>query len=876
MEPVVARTGEARVNLGRPNPRRVRIRMERNPVRFVWKSAPALHAATLALAFLALPFMWLAIDLVRVAIDDAILGRAFGPQPVAPFLRVALTLPERMSEEPLVLFGGVPLERQAFVIATIAGLVAVALLLSIGALLFGTLRSAAGARAMASLRGMILEGIVGARPSARDDVREAATLAGEELARKGGFLGDAVLTPAVGGLTIAVSLVYAITVDWRLALALAVALVAMALVWPRRLETLDRLADGRLAEGAALRRLLTDLGRRLPAVRAHGTAEFERARLTQDFAQRRDPVRALERDLGGAAALTSLAGALAPVLILTMGAWFGLDGQITPGEVVAATIAALASMLALDRLVHWRRAFEAAHRGFEEIARTLGSLQSRARPAHASPLPGSGVLSAESLSAYDPMSGARIAGVDLSIVMPAHVALLGPSGAGGHVLASLIGGQLDPSVGRLTFGGADLPSAESAERARRIGYEGGDTILMAGSLRENLLYGCQDSGAPDIDQRLAEAVRVAGIDRFVHARGLAGTIDPKREARLAAAIVDARRAVKAAISAEGLVPFVDPFDPARYNHHATVGENILFGIPLGDTFREHNLPSHPFVRAILESEDLTKTLSAMGVAVATNMIEIFADIPDGHALFDRFSFFTAPERSYFQDLLARRNERRRDAESTRDRERLIGLALRYSESRHRLGLLDAEIEARLVKARESFSKLLPVSLKPAIEFYDPDRLCAAASLQDNLLFGRVAHDRAGAEGRVRALIRRVLTDRGLDQDVFRVGLDMRVDMRGTDLAASEIAAIDLARCLVRRPDIVVVERALDALPDGSGRELIRRLRSMLIGRGLVIVTSSLAPETDEPPFDMVVRFEDGAVAHVEDRRSRQQAQLERA
>ena len=226
--------------------------------------------------------------------------------------------------------------------------------------------------------------------------------------------------------------------------------------------------------------------------------------------------------------------------------------------------------------------------------------------------------------------------------------------------------------------------------------------------------------------------------------------------------------------------------------------------------------------------------------------------------------------------MERQGERRRDAESARDRERLIGLALRYSESRHRLGLLDPETEARLVTARAAFSKLLPVSLQPAIEFYHPDRLCAAASLQDNLLFGRVAHDRAGAESQVRALIRRILTDRGLDHDVFRVGLETRVDTRGDGLAASEIAAIDLARCLVRRPDIVVVERALEALPASLAHDLVRRLRRALIGRGLVVVMPDLPPEVDEPPFDMVVRFDQGMVADRQDRRARRPAELETA
>jgi ABC-type multidrug transport system fused ATPase/permease subunit len=850
--------------------------MERNPVRFVWRTTLALHVVAIVLLLLAIPLMWLGIDLVRIAIDDAAGGRAFERLADAPFLRLALDLPERIAEEPVVFFEGIPLDRESYVAATVAALVVVGLILSVGALLVGTLRSLAGARAAERLRRTILEGMVGARPSARDDLREAASLASVRVAQESGFLGGAVLTPMVAGIAIAVALFYAAAVDWRLAIALGIALAMMAVVWPRRLGALHRLDESRRLEGVALGRLLIDLARRLPAIRAHGTAAYERTRLAEELRHRRRQMRSLEGEVSGAGALTALAAVLAPVALLATGAWFAVRSGVSAGEIAAVLTAATVAMLALDRLMHWRRGYEAARQSFEEIARTLGSLQSRGRPGQGGALPGSGLLAAENLSAYDPLTGARIAGVDLSIIMPAHVALAGGLGAGGHVFAALIGGQLDPSAGRLAFGGVDLPLVSASERARRIGYEGGDTILLSGSLRQNLLYGCVDADANDVDQRLSEAVTATGLDRFVHARGLAGTIDPKREPKLAAAIVDARRAVRSAIAAEGLDPFVDPFDPARYNRHATIAENILFGVPLGDTFREHNLPAHPFVRAILESEALTKPLSAMGVAIATNMIEIFADIPDGHPLFDRFSFFTAPERVYFQDLLERQSERRRDAESTRDRERLIGLALRYSESRHRLGLLEEDMEGRLVRARSSFAKLLPVSLQPAIEFYHPDRLCAAASLQDNLLFGRVAHDRAGAESQVRTLIRRVLTERGLDQDVFRVGLETRVDARGEGLSTAEIAAIDLARCLVRRPDVVVVERALDALPPALGADLVRRLRRTLIGRGLVIVMSDLRPEMDEPPFDLVVRFEGGRVAEMQDRRGRPPAAVETA
>jgi hypothetical protein len=254
------------------------------------------------------------------------------------------------------------------------------------------------------------------------------------------------------------------------------------------------------------------------------------------------------------------------------------------------------------------------------------------------------------------------------------------------------------------------------------------------------------------------------------------------------------------------------------------------------------------------------------------MVEIFADVPDGHPLFDRFSFFSAADRPYFQELVEGRGEARRGADSARDRERLIGLAMRYSESRHRLGLIDDDLRARLLAARASFAKMLPLSLQPSIEFYDERRLCSAASVQDNLLFGRVAFDRAGAEASVQAVIRRVLTERGLDADIVRIGLLAPIDIHGSDLTLHEIAAIDVVRCLVRHPDVLVVERALDGLTDEAADALVARLRRAMVGRSLVIVTSAVSPAMDEPPLDAVIHVERG-VPQVEDRRLKRQEPL---
>ena len=70
-----------------------------------------------------------------------------------------------------------------------------------------------------------------------------------------------------------------------------------------------------------------------------------------------------------------------------------------------------------------------------------------------------------------------------------------------------------------------------------------------------------------------------------------------------------------------------------------------------------------------------------------------------------------------------------------------------------------------------------------------------------------------------------MAERNLDREVFRVGLDSGLDPKGTGLVPGELAAVDLGRCLVRNPDILVVEQAADTLPVAQ----VARLRARMAG-----------------------------------------------
>ncbi|MFC4175183.1 ABC transporter ATP-binding protein [Microvirga sp. GCM10011540] len=827
--------------------------MERDPLRLAWKTKPARHLLGFLLLTLAGFLLLVGLDLVRIVVDRAVGGGL--PDGPGTFLRIVITPPDALRADPLVLFPGFGLGPEAFALAAVGGLILVPVLIALLLTLLDWLAVGIGAGVLARVRAKVLDAVLDAPASSQDEIATVTSLAGRALARESGVLGAALLAPMQLGGMIGLAFAYVLVTDWQLGATLALALAVGGVLNARRLVLRLDAVRARHREGEAIDSAFADLGHRIPALRAHGTAPFERDRVGRALTHGHHPVETREFRMAPADSLAAATLMIAPLAVLAVGVWFAPGRPVTAGAVAACILAASLAAFGVRELVQWQHIVNRAQELLADIAESLIGLQPRETHRQGVALPESGALVAQGVSAYDHASGARISGVNLTLAFPSHVALVGDGDAGPRVFAALVGGLLEPSTGRLTYGGTDLAAASPVERARRIALAG-ETVLIPGTLRDNLLYGC--AAAPDeTDGRLWDAIAVAGLDRLIHARGLSGTLNPRREPKVAAAIVDSRRAVQAALVEENLDRFVDPFNAERYNRYATIGENLLFGKAIGDTFREDRLGSHPFVRAVLEAGDLTKPLARMGLSIATSMIEIFAEIPDGHPLFERFGFFSAADRAYFEDLVERRNEKRRGAQTARDQERLIGLALRYNESRHRLGLLDEAMEARILAARADFTRMLPLSLKPSIEFYDENLFCAAASVQDNVLFGRIASDQAGAAEAVQKAIRRVLTERGLDAEVSRIGLGTPVDIQGSDLTLSEIAAIDVVRCLVRRPNILIVQRALEGLPGPAADRLVANLRRAMIGRGLVLITPEITAAMDQPPFDAVIRFERG-------------------
>ena len=151
------------------------------------------------------------------------------------------------------------------------------------------------------------------------------------------------------------------------------------------------------------------------------------------------------------------------------------------------------------------------------------------------------------------------------------------------------------------------------------------------------------------------------------------------------------------------------------------------------------------MQSVLRATGIDLDLQRMGLTIAETMVELFSGLSRANPLFEQYSFISADELPNVRLLLQRLGGKGIDAVPAADRPRLMTLPFRYTEERHRLGLIDAALEERLLAARHAFAAGLPAPLRGAVEFYDFERYNSAATLQDNILFGRLIYGQAQAE-----------------------------------------------------------------------------------------------------------------------------------
>jgi subfamily B ATP-binding cassette protein MsbA len=165
--------------------------------------------------------------------------------------------------------------------------------------------------------------------------------------------------------------------------------------------------------------------------------------------------------------------------------------------------------------------------GINELKAWLDTPQFPERPFGTAPFPGlRHELRFERVAYTYPNGRVALAHIDFTVPVGSTVAIVGSSGAGKSTLASILLRFRAPSSGRVLVDGRDYWdfTPESWHRAAALVEQ--DAFLFHGTLRENILYGCDSAG----EEALRTAVTAAhlddviaampdGLDAFVGERG---------------------------------------------------------------------------------------------------------------------------------------------------------------------------------------------------------------------------------------------------------------------------------------------------------------------------------------------------------------------
>ena len=282
--------------------------------------------------------------------------------------------------------------------------------------------------------------------------------------------------------------------------------VSVALVLPRILKATERQQEAVGALGAALERALGGLR----TVKASGAEERETRAVTDaaEAAYRRGMESAGYQAIVGTSTGLTVQGAF--LAVLGVGGARVASGDLAVGDLIAFL---LYLFYLTEPIASVAMGVTQLQQGLAAVRRIdeLAELEVEDEPAGAA-APWAAGAGGEALIRFERVSFRYrddrpqvLHEVSFEVPPRGLTAIVGPSGAGKTTLFALLERFYDPDGGTIRFDGRDLAEWPRAALRAQIGYVEQEAPVLAGTLRENLVYAAPEAGSEALERILDEA-----------------------------------------------------------------------------------------------------------------------------------------------------------------------------------------------------------------------------------------------------------------------------------------------------------------------------------------------------------------------------------
>jgi putative ABC transport system ATP-binding protein len=717
----------------------------------------------------------------------------------------------------------------------------------------------------------------------------------------GGIMGDLIAQPVFqGGMMLTILGFLFIQNPW-LGLAAAALIPVQALLIPAMQRRINLLNKARVAE---VRRLAEEIGENAAGAGDLRVSGGWRRRLAQTSARlgRLCEIRfAIYKRKYFMKFTNNFITQMTPFLFFSIGGWLAIRGELTVGALVAA-VAAHKDLSAPWRelLLWWNQTQEMTLRWRVIVERfdPPGLLSEALFDGCPLEEPRLGAaIRLERVTVRE--AGGAVLLDDLTATLPAGgmIAVASRSAEERRAFAELLARELSPSSGRVLVGERDLAMLHQTTIAKRIGYAGPNPYVFAGRIGDNLTIGLQGAPAardlPDaLRRRLTESARtgnsvdpaggdwvdpgVAGLgDRaellawwvqlteamgtgaYLFQTGLDRRFDPAERPELARRLVALRATLRAKLEAAGVAQAVHRFDAGAFNPGLPVGGNLLFAAPTRDIPQEDMARDERFLRA-LDSLGIEHELLDLGGAVLEALRQTFGEGGTDHPMFRHLGI----DAQLFATLLTTAAERHDKgvARLAPWRRRLLQtVPFRFSAEQIGEAFPDA-LKARIMGLRTAHRDDLRTIAGDDFEPLDEGAVARGLTVLENALFGKLSLAAGAAGERVRRIAAEVLEADGLKNLVAALIFDAPTLVGGANLSPEAHERIAFVRAALKRPDILILDRALASHDPGARLETRRRLRALLPTTTLIFLEEDFVHRDS---FDLFLEIEDGRLVSDE-------------
>ena len=854
--------------------------MEKTLFGFIWRYSKRDQIILLVLTAISFPFLYLSLDLPKTIINKAIGGK---------------DVPEEIF--------GMTVDQIDYLLILSGAFLALVFVNGGFKFYVNVFRGQLGERMLRRLRYSLLSRVLRfpLPQFKRVSQGEVIQMVNSEVEPLGGFVGDSIALPAFQGGTLLTILVFMFVQDWMLGLAAIALYPIQGYIIPKLQWHVNQLGKARVRNVRVLAEKIGEAVSGIEEVHANDGARRILARFTERLGVIYDIRYEIFRRKFFIKFINNFIAQLTPFFFYSIGGYLVIKGDLTFGALVAI-LAAYKDLSApwKELLTYYQRLADSRIKYDQVIEQfdpqgiwpenyQMAEIESDFNLA--------GDVSAGNLSILDEESQPIIEKLSFDIGKSEHIALTGPSSGGKDLATILIARLLAPDSGQIVVAGKQIGDLPEAATGRHMGYIGPNAFVFNATLRDNILLGAMhrpmsseeelnedlknaqlsgnsldDLGAEWLDynaigvdseerlkERLTELLQVVDLDGDVYSMGLRSTLDDSDDDQLLEQILIARQKFRERLDKSDISDFVESFDKEVFNSNASVAENLLFGTPKGDSFNLENIGTNAYVLEILQKVGLKDEFIRIGKDVASTMVELFADLPSDHEYFSQYSFISSEDLPEFQTLLARAERLGLENMSTEDSDRFLSLPFKLIPARHRLDLITEDIQKRILEARKLFAEEIGDELRDEIEFFESGYYNRSSSIQDNILFGKIALDKANAIEEVNHLITEIIDQENLRAVIINTGLDTQAGLAGSRLSQGQRQKLSIARALLRRPDHLILNDATSSLDSGSQTLVMSNLLSEMKGRN---VTWALQRASLAEKFDRVLVLSGGQV--VED------------